>query len=227
MNEINNIDQPAEEGVAYREDKTEGEVLKHKWYVLKESLEGTYIVWGKDEYERYIKAAVRLGAAHAVKIIIGFNGNEDYLFPSQPTSKEEEEKFFENGETYPGKECGLSYEEWLLETIVLRIKNKTILEGIGILRKFSAAQSRDGEIAGLNETINNQHKLMINAEQRGMDKVKEELAGIAVKFAEWIRDERYIQSTINPNIWYQYPYKEKSDYFTTQELFNLFKTNKP
>ena len=44
----------------------------------------------------------------------------------------------------------------------------------------------------------------------------------AVGFAEWIRDERYIQSTRNPNKWYEYPYKEDTVFYTTTQLYSLF-----
>lgn len=70
-----------------KEDQPEAEeVLKHKFYVVKDS-EGNYHVWGKTEYEKYINHAVRV----AFKLVIGFNGDESYLFPAPQVNKAQEE----------------------------------------------------------------------------------------------------------------------------------------
>lgn len=37
---------------------------------------------------------------------------------------------------YPGKECGLSEQEWVLEQLVDEIRKDSTLEGIGELRRL-------------------------------------------------------------------------------------------
>lgn len=95
-----------------KEDQPEAEeVLKHKFYVVKDS-EGNYHVWGKTEYEKYINHAVRVGAGSAFKLVIGFNGDESYLFPAPQVNKAYPRKDFYKDFYYnwPGGEQKLFYQ---------------------------------------------------------------------------------------------------------------------
>lgn len=65
------------------------DVLTHDFYVMKD-YDGKFQVWTKKEYEEYIIGAVIVGGGSAFKIIMGFNGDENYLFPSHPSPKKEE-----------------------------------------------------------------------------------------------------------------------------------------
>lgn len=67
------------------------EVLCHKFYVV-EDYDHKFHVWSKFEYERYVNQAVGHGAGSAYKLIIGFNGNENYLFPEKPNQGVNDER---------------------------------------------------------------------------------------------------------------------------------------
>jgi hypothetical protein len=89
-------------------------------------------------------------------------------------------------------------------------------------------QLSDEEVELLNSTINNQHKLMIDAEQRGFDKAIEEIAGLK---AEIERLKGLIEKIYKDSNWYKIvgvylakgvPYEGGENEYV--KLFNKFKS---
>lgn len=105
-----------------------------KFMVVKDHNDYLHI-WTKREYERYIEGAVEVGAGSAVRIIVSFNGTEDYLSASQPPAPtvqglNEEQlsaifiDYIQNEHRNVGKGC--NHEEYVLAQDIGSIISKII-----------------------------------------------------------------------------------------------------